>query len=226
MYPYVVSCLGAAQLSHKLKSTYKQSTSRLVSSIRSGHLGPLFVERSSEKWHAMGSAASGGVHSGAHPQYACQLVTELVGHRDGVWEVTASGFPSTSTSPSSATRLLGTASADHTARIWSLDSGLCLYIYAGHSGSVNSIRFKHTSSLPDNFLVLTASGDCSVHVWKIPASISGQATNPGSFFIGGPMVSLHFSSTTFVLKQFSELCEHYSLIYDYLKKSNEKSLIS
>lgn len=61
----------------------------------------------------------------------CQPVRRYVGHKDGIWEVTVSrmGLP-----------LLGTASADHTAMIWGMHSGGALLQYAGHQGSVNSIR--------------------------------------------------------------------------------------
>jgi len=57
--------------------------------------------------------------------------------------------------------LIGTASADRTARIWGVDSGRCLTAYTGHSGSVNSFAFHPTQDL-----ALTASGDGSAHIWK------------------------------------------------------------
>lgn len=50
---------------------------------------------------------------------------------------------------------------DHTACVWSIENGRCLLQYQGHSGSVNSIRFH-----PARDLVLTASGDCSAHIWQ------------------------------------------------------------
>lgn len=79
------------------------------------------------------------------------LVRDFTGHHtDGVWEVTAS-----LTQP-----LIATASADHVACIWSIDTGKCLLKYEGHSGSVNSIRFH-----PSKDLLLTASGDNSAHIW-------------------------------------------------------------
>ena len=43
--------------------------------------------------------------------------------------------------------LIGTASADKTARIWGVDSGRCLTAYVGHTGSVNSIAFHPTQDL-------------------------------------------------------------------------------
>lgn len=79
------------------------------------------------------------------------LVRDFAGsHTDGVWEVTAS-----LTQP-----LIATASADHTACIWSIDTAKCLLKYEGHSGSVNSIRFH-----PSKDFLLTASGDNSAHIW-------------------------------------------------------------
>lgn len=79
------------------------------------------------------------------------LVKDFNGtHTDGVWEVIAS-----LTQP-----LIATASADHTACVWSIDTGKCLLKYEGHTGSVNSIRFH-----PSKDLLLTASGDNSAHIW-------------------------------------------------------------
>jgi WD40 repeat protein len=50
---------------------------------------------------------------------------------------------------------------DHTARVWCVETCACLLQYVGHSGSVNSIRFH-----PSQDLVVTASGDQKVHIWK------------------------------------------------------------
>jgi WD repeat-containing protein 37 len=71
-------------------------------------------------------------------------------HSDGVWEVIASASQP----------LIATASADHLACIWSIDTGRCLLKYEGHGGSVNSIRFHPTKDL-----LLTASGDNTAHIW-------------------------------------------------------------
>jgi len=81
-------------------------------------------------------------------------LTHFVGHRDGIWEVSSCKWEK---------YLFATASADCTARIWSSDAQSPVYIYTAHKGSVNSIRFHAT-----NRLACTASGDNSVHVWKIP----------------------------------------------------------
>uniref|UniRef100_M3YXQ8 WD repeat-containing protein 37 n=1 Tax=Mustela putorius furo TaxID=9669 RepID=M3YXQ8_MUSPF len=83
---------------------------------------------------------------------ACQLVKEYVGHRDGIWDVSAARTPPV---------VLGTASADHTALLWSIETGRCLVKYSGHVGSVNSIKFH-----PSEQLALTASGDQTAHIWS------------------------------------------------------------
>ncbi|XP_021070987.1 WD repeat-containing protein 37 isoform X1 [Mus pahari] len=82
----------------------------------------------------------------------CQLVKEYIGHRDGIWDVSVAR-----TQPI----VLGTASADHTALLWSIETGKCLVKYAGHVGSVNSIKFH-----PSEQLALTASGDQTAHIWR------------------------------------------------------------
>ncbi|KYO46911.1 WD repeat-containing protein 37 isoform B [Alligator mississippiensis] len=82
----------------------------------------------------------------------CQLVKEYVGHRDGIWDVSV-----TKTQPV----VLGTASADHTAMLWSIETGKCLVKYVGHVGSVNSVKFH-----PSEQVALTASGDQTAHIWR------------------------------------------------------------
>uniref|UniRef100_A0A8C9T0Y3 WD repeat-containing protein 37 n=1 Tax=Scleropages formosus TaxID=113540 RepID=A0A8C9T0Y3_SCLFO len=82
----------------------------------------------------------------------CQLVKEYVGHRDGIWDLSV-----TRTQPI----ILGTASADHNAMLWSIETGKCLLKYVGHAGSVNSIKFHPTEQM-----ALTASGDQTAHIWR------------------------------------------------------------
>lgn len=79
------------------------------------------------------------------------IVRDFAGHKDGVWQV------ATKTGQS----LIGTASADHTACIWGIESGRCLLQYQGHGGSVNSIKFHASKEL-----VLTGSGDGTAHIWQ------------------------------------------------------------
>lgn len=122
----------AVQLSQKIKTTYKASTSKLVSSFRA-------------------------------PNTAYSLIRNYRGHRDGVWEVSVAR---------PCHQVIGTASADHTARLFSIETGACLLTYAGHHGSVNAVRFHPTQDL-----VLTASGDRTAHVWR--AQFTQQSTqNP------------------------------------------------
>uniref|UniRef100_A0A672Q9B3 WD repeat-containing protein 37 n=1 Tax=Sinocyclocheilus grahami TaxID=75366 RepID=A0A672Q9B3_SINGR len=82
----------------------------------------------------------------------CQLVKEYVGHRDGIWDLAV-----TRVQP----LVLGTASADHCCMLWSIETGKCLLKYAGHAGSVNSIKFHPTEQM-----ALTASGDQTAHIWR------------------------------------------------------------
>ncbi|XP_076437276.1 WD repeat-containing protein 37-like [Babylonia areolata] len=116
----------------KIKTTYKASTSKLVSSFRA-------------------------------PNTAYSLVRAYRGHRDGVWEV--------SVSPP-CHQVIGTASADHAARLFSAETGACLLTYGGHQGSVNAVRFH-----PSQDLVLTASGDNTAHVWRAQFSQLSHASD-------------------------------------------------
>eukprot|EP00090_Calanus_glacialis_P013312 TRINITY_DN21950_c0_g1_i1.p1 TRINITY_DN21950_c0_g1~~TRINITY_DN21950_c0_g1_i1.p1 ORF type:complete len:516 (-),score=173.40 TRINITY_DN21950_c0_g1_i1:139-1686(-) len=83
---------------------------------------------------------------------SCSYVTEYRGHRDGIWDVSVS---------SGSSPVLGTASADRTARVWSVERAKCLMRYTGHQGSVNSVQFH-----PGQELVITGSGDGTAHVWS------------------------------------------------------------
>ncbi|KAG5672768.1 hypothetical protein PVAND_002864 [Polypedilum vanderplanki] len=96
---------------------------------------------------------------------SCSLVREFIGHHDGIWEV--------SCSPNQ--ELIATASADHTACIWGIDSGKCLLKYDGHTGSVNSIKFHPTKEL-----MLTASGDNSAHIWQGAVNIESLSSRRGA----------------------------------------------
>lgn len=116
---------------------------------------PKLTQSSSQKVkasHKIRVQTSKIVSSFKAPTFNCQLVREFVGHKDGVWEVS-------SARPGQA--LIGTASADHTACIWSVEWGKCLLQYLGHTGSVNSIRFH-----PSRDIALTSSGDTTAHVWQ------------------------------------------------------------
>jgi len=86
----------------------------------------------------------------------CKISQELHGHKDGVLDVSSNPFDS---------NLVGSASSDQTAKLWNPHNGNCVATYKGHSGSVNCIRFH-----PKNRLVLTASGDRTVHLWSYDTS--------------------------------------------------------
>lgn len=102
--------------------------------------------------HKLKAQTSKIVSSFKGPTIGCSLVSQFSGHRDGVWDVSVAR-------PGQA--LIGTASADHSACIWSVEKGRCLLQYLGHQGSVNSIKFH-----PSRDLVLTASGDQTAHIWQ------------------------------------------------------------
>uniref|UniRef100_A0A3P9NJR0 WD repeat-containing protein 37 n=1 Tax=Poecilia reticulata TaxID=8081 RepID=A0A3P9NJR0_POERE len=94
----------------------------------------------------------------------CQLLKEYIGHRDGIWDLSI-----TRTQPV----VLGTASADHSALLWSIETGKCLLRYAGHAGSVNSIKFHPTEQM-----ALTASGDQTVHIWRYMVQLPAPQPPP------------------------------------------------
>lgn len=120
------------QISQKIKTTYKASQSKILSSFKGGITNPM---------------SAGGNNQ----------VRMFKGHRDGVWDLALSRQ-----SP----LVLGTASADFTARIWCLQNEACLLQYVGHTGSVNSIRFH-----PSQDLALTSSGDGAAHIWRCAVSL-------------------------------------------------------
>ncbi|ESO86795.1 hypothetical protein LOTGIDRAFT_194641 [Lottia gigantea] len=104
------------------------------------------------------------------PTSSLTYVRSYQGHRDGVWEVKVSH-----TDP----HVIGTASADHTARLFSIETGQCLLRYTGHQGSVNSIRFH-----PDKELVLTGSGDERAHIWSCHVTTPSHVDNMKSHSSG------------------------------------------
>lgn len=84
------------------------------------------------------------------------------GHSDGVWEVSSCQSPHFP-------NILCSASADGSVALWNNSTNAShSLIYKGHRGSVNSARFH-----PGNpRLLLTASGDLSFHVIRIPESFN------------------------------------------------------
>lgn len=90
--------MTASQLSHRIKQQYKQSTSRLVSSLRPS--GGLALP-------APGQMSSSNANNSSSRAGSWKFIHRFSGHRDGIWEVTC--FRS----------LIGSASADTTVRLWS-----------------------------------------------------------------------------------------------------------
>ncbi|XP_058504072.1 WD repeat-containing protein 37 isoform X2 [Solea solea] len=143
---------STSQLSQKLKTTYKASTSKSLYTFHGKIGGPRnFSVASWELWGGDSWIVS-SFKATAGSRALCQLLKEYVGHRDGIWDLSI-----TRTQPV----VLGTASADHSALLWSIETGKCLLRYAGHAGSVNSIKFHPTEQM-----ALTASGDQTAHIWR------------------------------------------------------------
>ncbi|XP_075068181.1 WD repeat-containing protein 37 isoform X1 [Mixophyes fleayi] len=141
---------STSQLSQKLKTTYKASTSKRSHLSDKARRSRNSRGRSWEIWGGDSWIVSS--FKTTTSRAICQLVKEYVGHRDGLWDVSV-----TRTQPV----VLGTASADHTALLWSIETGKCLTKYVGHAGSVNSIKFH-----PTDQMALTASGDQTAHIWR------------------------------------------------------------
>uniref|UniRef100_A0AAQ4RQC2 WD repeat-containing protein 37 n=1 Tax=Gasterosteus aculeatus aculeatus TaxID=481459 RepID=A0AAQ4RQC2_GASAC len=123
---------STSQLSQKLKTTYKASTSKIVSSFKA----------------TAGSRA------------LCQLLKEYVGHRDGIWDLSITRTPPV---------VLGTASADHSALLWSIETGKCLLRYAGHAGSDLNGSCTYVSA---------ASGDQTAHIWRYMVQLPAPQPPP------------------------------------------------
>lgn len=131
---------SASQLmSQKIKTTYKASTSKIVSSFK-------IPNQTTSK--------------------ECRRTRSYTGHRDGVWEVSCARHTPT---------IIGTASADRSARLWDVETGQCLLRYLGHNGSVNSIRFH-----PTDAIVCTGSGDGTCQIWRAIVPSPEQRSHPGS----------------------------------------------
>lgn len=101
----------------------------------------------------------------------CKYVRSFVGHRDGIWHVTASRGPQ---------QVLASASADQTCLLWSLDTDSCLAQYTGHGGSVNGVAFGPSKMDPSEITLATASGDRTAHIWKFTIPGNNQQQNLSS----------------------------------------------
>jgi len=129
------------------------------------------------KWKSAFRAPSGRivtslkVASGNTELSKARYTRNFTGHTDAVWDVASVSF--------SNVKLIASASADQTAKIWNADNGQCLLNYTGHNGSVNSITLS-TDKNTDEILVLTASGDKTAHLWKSSHLTSGSQPNASS----------------------------------------------
>ena len=135
--------------------------------------------------------------SNSHPNNInSKLQCTLQGHKDGIWDINCLPIPSNLVGNSTSINLLmGTASADHTARLWYFNwtsgsaggkqlgsllmspqhsgahtqvqtSAFCIQEYCGHTGSVNSLRFHPKFFTEATNLILTGGGDCQAHIWQ------------------------------------------------------------
>ncbi|XP_023191299.1 WD repeat-containing protein 37 isoform X1 [Xiphophorus maculatus] len=154
---------STSQLSQKLKTTYKASTSKPSQGVDTSSPRDLVIQilnlfsslcpkRTRTPVCIIPIFNIVSSFKATTSRAVCQLVKEYVGHRDGIWDLSA-----TRAQPV----VLGTASADHTAMLWSIETGKCLLKYLGHQGSVNSIKFH-----PSEQMALTASGDQTAHIWR------------------------------------------------------------
>ncbi len=87
----------------------------------------------------------------------CVLLME--GHTAGVTDLAVANEGS----------VLVTSSADHTARVWTLDKGQCLAVLQGHTAAVNAVAVD----VQGRFAV-TASADATGRVWDLH---SGQCAH-------------------------------------------------
>ncbi|XP_023289157.1 WD repeat, SAM and U-box domain-containing protein 1 [Orussus abietinus] len=66
--------------------------------------------------------------------------------------------------------ILGSAATDKTARIWSVHSGMCLFVLENHEGLVTTCTFSESTSL-----FVTGALDKAVLVWKLPQELISQS---------------------------------------------------
>ena len=119
-------------MSRKLQAAYQASTNRIVSTFARSDANSFESTRECQNWGQRGGTGAvtylDALLSNPPPPFISYRRPfplppavrqhQYVGHSDGVWDVS---FASTDSA-----LVVGTASADRTARLWSLESGRCL----------------------------------------------------------------------------------------------------
>lgn len=76
-----------------------------------------------------------------------------------------------------------------------MDVGSCLAQYTGHVGSVNGVAFGPSTTDSNEFMLATASGDRTAHIWK--------AIIPGWLVVKFGLFLLLKESTGMLMAQFA-----------------------
>ena len=82
------------------------------------------------------------------------LIRDLTGHTDWVTDVDLSGEVD-------GNRIVASCSNDHTARLFSFDTGECLHVLQSHTGGLSSLNFSQ-----DGTLLITGSSDRTAILWS------------------------------------------------------------
>jgi WD40 repeat protein len=112
---------------------------------------------------AVGPSDSGPCSISIWSTQSGQLVTQLEGHKQGIF----------STSFSSHGNLLISGSVDQTVRVWQCcpqtQTWSCIAVLYGHSGPVLSVAF-----LPDEKRIISDGADGTIRIWDISAVLAGK----------------------------------------------------
>ncbi|XP_043288642.1 uncharacterized WD repeat-containing protein alr2800-like [Venturia canescens] len=118
-------------------------------------------EETEEKLGSSSSnSVSGGDSSGGDARYKVKRC--LMGHGGNVMGVKFSPVHG---------EILGSVATDRTARIWSVHSGVCLYVLENHESLVTTCAFSRDTSL-----FVTGALDKTVLIWRIPQQLVSQST--------------------------------------------------